>query len=240
MFADYEGTKISQRYIRRYRLEKLHGRGDLTNREKQNMEFSSQTRRKNVISTKWVFRNKLDENGEVTRNKERLVYKGYAHKEGIDYGDKSAPVARLEGVRNLLAYFAYKGFKVYQMDVKYVFLNGILEEEVYIEQLEGFFDINNNNMVCRLHKALYGLKQALRAWYERLHKYLVKIGFEMIDDNNNLYINTQKGKGILLSKFFVDDIIFGGQDVLCKAFANEMKQEFEMSMFGEIKFFVGL
>ena len=83
------------------------------------------------------------------------------------------------------------------MDVKYVFLNDILEEEVYIEQPIGFVDIKNKNMVCRLHKALYGLKQAPRAWYERLHNYIVKIGFERTDDNNNLYIKKEKGKGIL-------------------------------------------
>ena len=114
------------------------------------------------------------------------------------------------------------------MDVKSSFLNDILEEEVYIEQPEGFVDINNKNMVCRLHKPLYGLKQAPRAWYERLHKYLVKIGFERTDDNNNLYMKTEKAKGILLSEIFVHDIIFGGQDSLCKAFENEMKQEFEI------------
>ena len=89
---------------------------------------------KNVIGTKWVFRNKLDENGEITRNKARLVWKGYAQEEGLDYGETFAPVAKMEGVRTLLAYAAYKGFKVYQMDVKSTFLNGILEEEVYIEQ----------------------------------------------------------------------------------------------------------
>ena len=76
--------------------------------------------------------------------------------------------------------------------------------------------------------------------YERLNIYLVEIGFERTNDNNNLYMKTQKGKGILLSKIFVDDIIFGGQDTLCKSFANEMKKEFDMSMFGEIKLFVGL
>ena len=91
-------------------------------------------------------------------------------------------------------------------------------------------------MVCRLYKALYGLKQAPRVWYEKLHKYLMKIGFERVDDNKNLYMKTKKGKGILLSFFY--DIIFGGQDTLCNAFANEMKKEFEMFMFGEIKFFV--
>ena len=88
------------------------------------------------------------------------------------------------------------------MDVKSTFFNGILEEEVYIEELEGFVDVNNKNIVCRLHKALYGLKQAPRAWYERLHNYLVKIGFKMTNDKNNLYLKTEKGKGILLSEVF--------------------------------------
>ena len=95
-------------------------------------------------------------------------------------------------------------------------------------------------MVCRLHKALYVLKQAPRTQYERLHTYLIKIGFERKYDNNNLYMNTDEEKGILLSEIFVDDIIFGGQDALCKDFPNQMKKEFEMLMFGEIKFFVGL
>ena len=88
---------------------------------------------KNVIGTNWLFKNKLDENGEITRNKERLFCKGYAQEEGIDYGETFSLVARMEGVRTLLAYISYKGFKVYQMDVKSTFLNGILEEEVYLE-----------------------------------------------------------------------------------------------------------
>ena len=76
------------------------------------------------------------------------------------------------------------------------FLNGVLDEEVYIEQLEGFVDVNNKNMVFTFHKALYGLKQTPRVSYERIHNYLVKIGFERTNDNNNLYIKTKKGKGI--------------------------------------------
>ena len=88
---------------------------------------------KNVIGTKWVFKNKLNEDGEVARNKAMLVCKGYSQEEGIDCGETFAPIARLEGVRTLLAYVAHKGFEFYQMDVKYALLNGILEEEVYIE-----------------------------------------------------------------------------------------------------------
>ena len=83
-----------------------------------------------------------------------------------------------------------------------------MEEEVYIKQTKIFFDTNKKNMVCRLHKDLYGLKQAPRTWHERLHNYLMKIGFENNNDNNNMYLKIDKGKGILLSEIFVNDIIF--------------------------------
>ena len=95
-------------------------------------------------------------------------------------------------------------------------------------------------MVWRLYKALYGLNKAPGAWYERFHNYLIKIGFKKTNDNNNLYLKIEKGKWILLAEIFFVDIIFGGQDNLYKNFSQEMMSEFEMSMFGEIKFFVGL
>ena len=135
-------------------------------------------------------------------------------------------MARLGGVRICLAYSTYKNFKVYQMNVKYSFLIGIVEAEVYIEHVEGFVDPDKSNMVCKLNKALYGLKKAPRACYERLHNYLVKIGFERTNDNNNLYLKNGKNNEVLLSKIFVDDIIFGGKEALCKSFFDEMKKEF--------------
>ena len=187
---------------------------------------------KNMIGTKWLFRNKLKKDGEVTRNKAIIVYKGYSQEEGIDYGETFSPIDRLEGVRSLLAYASYKYFKVYQMDVKFAFLNGILEEELYIEQPEGFIEPSKKNLVWKLHKALYGLKQAPRAWYERLHAYLTKIGFIRINDNNSLYIKDGPKNKILLAEIFVADIIFIGNDDLCKVFSEEMSREFEMSLFG--------
>ena len=116
-----------------------------------------------VIGTKWVFRNKMDETGIVTRNKARLVAKGYSQEEGIDFDETFAPVARLEAIRIFLAYAAHANFKVYQMDVKSAFLNGELEEEVYVQQPPGFEDADFPDFVYRLFKALYGLKQAPRA-----------------------------------------------------------------------------
>ena len=91
-----------------------------------------------------------------------------------------------------------------------------------------------------LHKALYGLKQAPRAWYERLHNYLIKIGFQRTNDNNSLYSKEGPNKKTLLAEMFVDDTLFIGNDDFFKAFSEEMRKEFEMSMFGEIKFFAGL
>ena len=125
------------------------------------------------------------------------------------------------------------------MDVKSTFLNEILEEEVYIEQSEGFIDPSERDMVCTLHKALYSLKQAPKAWYERLHNYLIKIGVQRTNDNN-LYIKERPDKKIVLEKIFVDDTLFTKNDDLCEYFSVDMSKKFEMSMFGEIKFFVGL
>jgi hypothetical protein len=122
----------------------------------------------NVVGTKWVFRNKQDEHGVMTRNKARLVAKAYSQVEGLDFDETYAPVARLESIRILLAYATYHGFQLYQMDVKSAFLNEPIKEEVYVEQPPGFEDSEYPNHVYKLSKALYGLKQALRAWYECL------------------------------------------------------------------------
>ncbi len=112
---------------------------------------------KNVVGIKWVYKNKFNEDGQVIRNKARLVCKGYAQVEGIDF-ETFAPVARLEEIRMFLAFSCYKNFKVYKMDVKSVFLNGNLEEEVYIEHTEGFLLSENKDYVCKLRKAkLQGL-----------------------------------------------------------------------------------
>ena len=116
-----------------------------------------------VLGMRWVFRNKLDKKGNVIRNKARLVVKGYCQEEGIDYDETFAPVARLDSVRIFLAYAAHKNFDVYQMDVKCAFLNGEIEETVYVEQPPGFVNDKFPNHCYLLNKAVYGLKQAPRA-----------------------------------------------------------------------------
>jgi hypothetical protein len=115
---------------------------------------------KNVIGSKWVFKNKINEQGKIVKNKSRLVYKGYAQVEGQDFDETFSLVARMEALRMVMAYACHKNFKVYQMDVKSAFLNGHLEEEVYMEKPEGFSLTNHPNYVSKLKKALYVLKQA--------------------------------------------------------------------------------
>ncbi|XP_073121679.1 uncharacterized mitochondrial protein AtMg00820-like [Henckelia pumila] len=117
-----------------------------------------QPNNQNIIGTRWVFRNKLDEHGTVIRKKARLVSQGFRQEEGIHFDESFAPVARLEAIRIFLAYAAYKNFKVYQMDVKSAFLNGLLQEEVYVEQPPGFVNPLTPNHVFKLDKELYGLK----------------------------------------------------------------------------------
>ncbi|GKF27983.1 retrovirus-related pol polyprotein from transposon TNT 1-94, partial [Tanacetum coccineum] len=131
-----------------------------------------------VIGTKWVFKNKLDENGIVSRNEARLVAQGYNQQEGIDFDETYAPVARLESIRILLAYTCTRDFKLFQMDVKSAFLNGFINEEVYVSQPPGAVDFEKPNHVFKLKNALYGLKQAPKAWYGYIknHKKRVKNG----------------------------------------------------------------
>ena len=141
-----------------------------------------------IIGTRWVFRNKLDENGVFTRNKSRLVVQGYNQEEGIDYDETFAPIAKMEAIRILIAFVAFMGFKLYKMDVKSAFLNGDLKEEVFVKQPPGFEDAELPDHVFRLNKALYGLKKAPRAWYERLSKFLRKNGFKRGKIDNTLFL----------------------------------------------------
>ncbi|GJS52459.1 retrovirus-related pol polyprotein from transposon TNT 1-94 [Tanacetum coccineum] len=160
-----------------------------------------------IIGTKWIFRNKLDENGVVSRNKARLIA---------------------------------QDFKLFQMDVKSAFLNGFINEEVYVAQPSGFIDFAKPNHVYRLKKALYGLKQAPKAWYDRLKAFLVKHDYYMGMVDNTLFTKN-KGSSLIIVQLYVDDIIFGSTcQELCDEFAKIMHDEFEMSMMGELNFFLGL
>ncbi|GJV08999.1 retrovirus-related pol polyprotein from transposon TNT 1-94 [Tanacetum coccineum] len=162
------------------------------------------------------------------------------HEEGLDFEESFAPVARLEAIRIFLANAASKNMIVYQMDMKTAFLNDELKEEVYVSQPEGFVDPNRPHHVYSLKKALYGLKQASRVWYDTLLKFLLAQGFSKGVVDPTLLIQ-KTSKHILHLQIYVDDIIFTSIDPKdCDRFSNEMSSKFQMSMMGQISFFLGL
>ncbi|GJV29648.1 retrovirus-related pol polyprotein from transposon TNT 1-94 [Tanacetum coccineum] len=163
-----------------------------------------------------------------------------SEKEGIDFEESFVLVARLEAVRMFIAYAAQKNITIFQMDVKTAFLNGPLKEEVYVSQPEGFIDQEFPDHVYRLKKALYGLKQAPRAWYDKLSSFIIEHGFTKGIIDPTLFTR-RHGEDILLVQVYVEDIIFGLTNPdFSKRFANLMKNNFEMSMIGELKFFLRL
>jgi hypothetical protein len=163
----------------------------------------------NVIGTKWVLKNRQGEDGEIVRNKAHLIAQGFSQVEGLDFGKTFALVARLEAIRILLAFATSKGFKLYQMDVKSAFLNGVIHEEVYVRQPLGFENPKYPHRVYKLSKALYRIKQATRAWYARLKTFLLEYGYVMGSVDKTLF-TLKHGTDFLLVHIYVDDIIFGG------------------------------
>ncbi|GJY35531.1 retrovirus-related pol polyprotein from transposon TNT 1-94 [Tanacetum coccineum] len=153
-----------------------------------------------VITLKWIYKVKLDELGGILKNKARLVARGYRQEEGIDFEEFFALVARLEAIRIFLTYAAHMNMVVYQMDVKTVFLNDNLREEVYVSQLDGFVDPDKPNYVYKLKKALYGLKQALRAWYDMLSSFLISNDFSKGLVDPTLFIRKEGKELILISQ----------------------------------------
>jgi hypothetical protein len=186
-----------------------------------------------------VFRNKQDKHGVVTRNKAQLVAKGYAQVAGLGFEETFAPVARLESIRILLAYAIHHSFKLFQIDVKSAFLNGPIKEEVYVEQPPGFEDDRYPDHVYKLCKALYGLKQAPRAWYECLREFLIANAFKVGKADTTLCTKTYDGD-LFVCQIHVDDIIFGSTNQKsCEEFSRVMMPKFEMSMMGELNYFLG-
>ncbi|GKB73209.1 putative ribonuclease H-like domain-containing protein, partial [Tanacetum coccineum] len=184
---------------------------------------------KKAIGTKWVFKNKRDERSIVMKNKARLVAQGHRQEERIDYDEVFAPVARIEAIRLFLAFASYKGFLVYEMDVKSAFLYSTIEEEVYVHQPPGFVDPAHPNKVYKVVKALHGLHQAPRAWYETLSSFLLENGFRRGTIDKTLFIKKNKSD-IMLVQVYVDDIIFGStKKSMCTEFEEVMHKRFQMN-----------
>ncbi|KAJ9547390.1 hypothetical protein OSB04_019933 [Centaurea solstitialis] len=192
------------------------------------------------IGSKWIFKRKRNPDGSSSAFKARLVAKGYKQKEGVDYFDTYAPVARISSIRTLIAISALKGLYIHQMDVKTTFLNGYLNEEVYMEQPEGFVVPGQEHKVCRLVKSLYELKQAPKQWHERFDVTITSFGFRHNGADRCIYSKYTKEYTIVIC-LYVDDMLIIGTDLSGILETNNyLSSNFKMKDLGEIDTILGI
>ena len=163
-----------------------------------------------MVGCKWIYKIKTRFDGSIERYKARLVAKGFTQEYGIDYKETFAPVACISSVRVLLAIAAASKWDIFQMDVKNVFLDGDLSEEVYMQPPLGLFV--ESNKVCHLRRALYGLKQAPRAWFAKFSSTISRLGYIASHYDSTLFLR-RTDKGTMLLLLFVDDMIITGDDL---------------------------
>jgi len=175
-------------------------------------EIVNLPRDKKIVGCKWVFTIKYKVDGNVDRYKARLVAKGFTQTYGIDYQETFAPVAKINSIRVLLSLAVNSDWPLYQLDVKNAFLNGDLEEEVFMSLPPGFENKLGSDKVCRLKKSLYGLKQSPRAWFERFGKAVTSYGFLQSQADHTIFYKHSKDGKVTILIVYVDDIILIGND----------------------------
>ncbi|KAH9681085.1 hypothetical protein KPL71_026816 [Citrus sinensis] len=186
------------------------------------------------ISSKWVFRRKYNSDGSLQTFKARLVAKGFKKRNGIDYFDTYAPVARLTSIRVLFAIASLNNLYVHQMDVKTAFLNGDLDEEIYMEQPEGFVLPGNEKKVCKLVKSLYGLKQAPKQWHEKFDSVILSHGFKHNNADKCIYFKFTHDFGVIICLYIDDLLIFGTNMRGVDDTKKYLTSQFKMKDLGEV------
>jgi hypothetical protein len=194
---------------------------------------------KSVVTSKWIYKLKHAADGSIEMYKALFVARGFSQVEGVDYDDTFTPVARYTSIRVVISIAAEMGWKIHQMDVKTTFLNGLIEEEVYIEQPLGFEVHGRESHVCRLKKALNGLKKTPRAWYSRIDAYLQQLGFEKSEVDPNLYFIVV-GEDPLILLLYVDDLFITREERLINNCKESLASEFKMTDIGPMHYFLGL
>jgi transposase InsO family protein len=193
-----------------------------------------------AIGCKWVFKIKRKADGSVDRYKARLVAKGFSQKEGVDYKETFAPVAKFTSIRLLLALAAQQDYEIHQMDVKTAFLHGDLDVDIYMRQPEGFVDPSKQHLVCLLKKSLYGLKQASRAWYHKIDTALSTLGFTALASDHCIYVERSE-QLVTFIVLYVDDLLLIGNSLARLAnMKRKLSNSFEMTDLGEAQFILGL
>lgn len=204
----------------------------------QTWELMSLPPGKKVIGVKWVFKIKRDEAGKIVKHKARIVAKGYTQSFGIDFTEVYAPVTRQATLRVLLAVASKQGLLLKQYDFKTAYLNGTINEELYMSQPPGYSIEGKEDMVCRLRKSIYGLRQSARCWNRTLHAVLLDLGFEACESDPCLYV--RRGKSVVYLVVYVDDLIVGSADEkeIDEVFRS-LKDKFDVTSLGQLRHFLG-
>lgn len=159
-----------------------------------------------VVSGKWVFRHKYNDDGTLERYKARWVVRGFTQRAGVDYGETYSPVVKSSTVRTVLTLAAARNWLVHQLDINNAFLHGVITEDIYAHQPVGFVDSSNGALVCKLNKSLYGLKQAPQAWYSRFAGFFGDIGFSATRSDTSLFV-LRRGDDSAYLLLYVDNIV---------------------------------
>jgi hypothetical protein len=193
-----------------------------------------------AVENKWIFKRKTDADGNITVYKARLVAKGFRQIQGVDYDETFSPVAKLKSVRILLAIAAFFDYEIWQMDVKTAFLNGDIEEELYMVQPKGFVDPENADKVCKLQRSIYGLKQASRSWNLRFDRVIKDFGFIRTHGEACIYKKVS-GSSVAFLILYVDDILLIGNDIeLLSSVKGYLNKCFSMKDLGEAAYILGI
>ena len=202
-------------------------------------ELTELPRGRKAVGCKWVFKIKHNADGSVERYKARLVAQGYSQRYGLDYDETFSPVVRFESIRTVVALPVQRGLKLHQIDVTSAFLNGELEDEVYMEQPEGFEVEGKEDLVYKLNKSLYGLKQSSRCWNSVLDEHLKSIGFVQTESDPCIYVKVKDGD-IFIAAVWVDDIILAGKtDEEISNVKASIAERFQVKDMGELKYILG-
>ena len=191
-----------------------------------------------IVGSKWVFKVKTNEDGKVEHYKACLVAQGFTQVKGADYDETFCPVVRMESLRTLVAMGVQKGLQLYQVDVTTAFLNGVLEEEIFMRQPEGFVGEGQEHLVCRLKRSLYGLKQSPRCWNSTLDEYLKCLGFVQSMGDPCIYVGSG---GEMIIGVYVDDIVIAGKSgKQVKEFKRALGDRFDVKDLGKLHYFLGI
>ena len=193
------------------------------------------------LGSKWIFKKKMKVDGTVEKFKARLVIQGFKQKSGIDYFDTYAPVARISTIRLLIALASIHNLIIHQMDVKTAFLNGELDEEVYMNQPQGFIMPGNENKVCKLIKSLYGLKQAPKQWHQKFDEVVLSSGYLLNQADKCVYSKfDESGKGVIICLYVDDMLIFGTDQNQVDLTKEFLSSRFSMKDMGEADVILGI